>query len=88
MSRKNGPQYATTSASKKITLPVWVGGSTDLVEQLSGINVVPATLVIDEQGEIVRAINGEARDEDVKEAVDWLLNGRKGQAPSERVKRY
>ena len=86
--QKKWPAVRDYVGQQKITLPVWVGGSTDLVEQLSGINVVPATLVIDEQGEIVRVINGEARDEDVKEAVDWLLTGRKGQAPAERVRRY
>ena len=86
--QKKWPAVRDYISRQKITLPVWVGGSSDLIEQLSGINVVPATLVIDEKGEIVRAINGEARDEDVKEAVDWLLVGRKGQSPSERVKRY
>lgn len=73
---------------QKVRLPVWVGANVDLLEQLSGTNVVPATLIIDEKGEIVRAINGEAREEDVKEAVDWLLSGKKGQPPAQRVKRY
>ena len=86
--QKKWPAVRDYVSQQKIRLPVWVGGSSDLIEQLSGINVVPATVVIDEKGEIVRAINGEARDEDVKEAVDWLLGGRKGQSPAERVKRY
>jgi thiol-disulfide isomerase/thioredoxin len=72
----------------KITLPVLAGATVDMLEQLSGTNIVPATLIIDERGEIVRAINGEAREADVKEAVDWLLNGKKGEPPAERVKRY
>lgn len=71
-----------------IKLPVLMGASVDLLEQLAGVNVVPATLVIDDKGEIIRAINGEAREEDVKEAVDWLLSGRGGDRPSSRVKRY
>ena len=75
-------------AQQKVSLPVWVGADVDLLEQLSGTNVVPATLIIDDKGEIVRAINGEAREEDVKEAVEWLLRGKKGEAPAERVKRY
>ena len=75
-------------AQQRLTLPVLVGATVELLEQLSGTNVVPATLIIDESGEIVRAINGEAREEDVKEAVDWLLGGKKGQPPAERVKRY
>ncbi|PYY14374.1 MAG: TlpA family protein disulfide reductase [Acidobacteria bacterium] len=75
-------------AQQKVTLPVWVGADVDLLEQLSGTNVVPATLIIDHKGEIVRAINGEAREEDVREAVDWLLSGKKGPVPAEKIKRY
>jgi thiol-disulfide isomerase/thioredoxin len=75
-------------AQQRVTLPVLVGASTDLLDQLSGTYVVPATLIIDQDGEIVRAINGEARQEDVKEAVDWLLSGKKGTPPADRVKRY
>lgn len=86
--QKKMPAVRAYVSEQKISLPVWVGASVDLLEELSGINVVPSTLIIDEKGEIVRAINGEAREEDVKEAVDWLLNGRKGPAPSDRVKRY
>ena len=72
----------------KITLAVWTGASVDLLEDLAGVNIVPATLVIDEKGDIIRAINGEAREEDVREAVDWLLKGRQGPPPADRVKRY
>jgi len=86
--QKKLPAVRDYVIQQKIVLPVWVGATVDLLEQLSGINVVPATLIIDEKGEIVRAVNGEAREEDVKEAVDWLLNGRNGQPPTERVKRY
>ncbi len=60
----------------------------DQLEEYSGANIVPATLILDEHGEIVRAINGEAQPDDVKQAVDWLLSGRKGDAPLARVKRY
>lgn len=75
-------------AQQKLGLPVLVGADVDLLEQLSGKDVVPATLIIDDKGDIIRAINGEAREEDVKEAVDWLLGGKQGPAPPERVKRF
>ena len=75
-------------SQQRVTLPVWTGASVDLLEELSGINIVPATLVIDQRGEIVRAINGEARESDLKEALDWLLNGREGPPPPLHVKRY
>jgi len=75
-------------AQQKVTLPVLVGPSADVLNELSGTYVVPATLIIDQDGEIVRAVNGETREEDVKEAVEWLLNGKTGPRPAERVKRY
>jgi peroxiredoxin len=85
---KKEPAVREYVSEHGIKLPVLTGASVDLLEQLAGVNIVPATLVIDEKGEIIRAINGEAREEDVKEAVDWLLNGRQGDPPSLRVKRY
>ena len=75
-------------AQQKLSLTVLVGADIDLLEELSGKNVVPATLIIDDKGDIIRAINGEAREEDVKEGVDWLLGGKQGPAPTERVKRF
>jgi thiol-disulfide isomerase/thioredoxin len=86
-SRKQ-PMVRSFVAEEKITLPVWVGASSDLLQQLSGTYVVPATLLIDANGDIVRVINGEARDQDIREVLDWLLSGQKGQAPVGRVKRY
>jgi thiol-disulfide isomerase/thioredoxin len=86
--QKNLEKVRNYIAQQKVALPVLVGASTDVLQQLSGTYVVPATLIVDADGEIVRAINGEAREEDVKEAVDWLLAGKKGPAPSARVKRY
>ena len=82
------PAVRNFVSEHKIRLPVWTGASVDLLEQLAGVNIVPATLIIDEKGDIVRAINGEAREEDVREAVDWLLKGRTGAAPSDHLKRY
>ncbi|HEU5231470.1 MAG TPA: TlpA disulfide reductase family protein [Terriglobales bacterium] len=86
--QKKEPAVREYVSEHGIKLPVFTGASVDLLEQLAGVNIVPATLVIDEKGEIIRAINGEAREEDVKEAVDWLLSGRQGDPPSARVKRY
>lgn len=86
--QKKLPAVKNYVTQQNITLPVLVGASTDLLNDISGTYVVPATLIVDPDGQIVRAINGEARVEDVKEAVDWLLSGKKGPAPEARVKRY
>ena len=85
---KKLPLVQSFVAEQKISLPIWVGASTDLLQELSGTYVVPATLIVDANGEIVRTINGEAHEEDLKEAVDWLLSGQKGPIPVERIKRY
>jgi hypothetical protein len=45
-------------------------------------------MVIDENGQVVARVMGEARDEDVRTPVDWLLQGRAGPAPPPLLKRY
>lgn len=45
-------------------------------------------MVIDGKGEVITRVMGEARDEDVRAPLDWLLQGRFGPAPPPRLKRY
>jgi thiol-disulfide isomerase/thioredoxin len=71
-----------------IRLDVWVDGNTDLLGRFGLGDVVPATLVLDEQGQVITRIMGEAQDEDVRRPLDWLLNGRQGLAPGQKLKRY
>jgi thiol-disulfide isomerase/thioredoxin len=71
-----------------VTEESWVGGDTDLMDRFGLGNIVPGTAVIDEQGEVVVRIMGEAREEDVRKAVDWILNGKSGPATPGLIKRY
>lgn len=73
---------------QNIHLDLWVGGNADLLGRFGLGDVVPATLVLDEQGQVITRIRGEARDEDVRRPLDWLLNGRQGLAPEQKLKRY
>jgi thiol-disulfide isomerase/thioredoxin len=73
---------------ENVSLETWVGASTDTLEEFGLGDIVPGTVVVDEQGEIVARIMGEARDEDVRSAVDWLLQLRSGAAPAALTKRY
>lgn len=73
---------------QNIHLDVWVGGNADLLGRFGLGDVVPATLVLDEQGQVITRIMGEARDEDVRRPLDWLLTGRQGPAPEQKLKRY
>jgi thiol-disulfide isomerase/thioredoxin len=71
-----------------VALESWVGADTDTLGRFGLWDIVPGTLVLDENGEAVARIVGEAREDDVRGAVDWLLNGRKGDPPAPLTKCY
>ena len=71
-----------------VTEESWVGGDTDLMDRFGLGDIVPGTAVIDDQGEVVSRIMGEAREDDVRRAVDWLLSGKTGPAAPALIKRY
>jgi thiol-disulfide isomerase/thioredoxin len=66
----------------------WVGADTDTLGRFGLGEIVPGTLVLDENGEPVARIMGEAREDDVRTPVDWLLGGKSGAAPAAMTKRY
>lgn len=71
-----------------VDLDVWTGADADTLEKFGLGEVVPGTMVIDEKGQIVTRVMGEARDEDVRTALDWLIQGRTGPPPALLLKRY
>lgn len=71
-----------------IAFDVWVGADIDTLEDAGLGNVLPITLILDEQGEIVARVQGQAREEDVRRPLEWLLSGRNGPAPEALTKRY
>src|SRR5215470_689194 len=71
-----------------VTLETWVGADTDMLGSFGLGDIVPGTAILDEQGEIIARIMGEAHDDDVRGAVDWLLSDRSGPAPAALTKRY
>ncbi len=72
----------------KVNQESWVGGDTDLMDRFGLGNIVPGTAILDDQGEVVARIMGEAREEDVRNAVDWLLSGKSGPPTPALIKRY
>lgn len=66
----------------------WIGGDTDMLERFGLGEIVPGTAILDAKGEVVARIMGEAREEDIRRAVDWLLNGNSGPAPPALTRRY
>jgi thiol-disulfide isomerase/thioredoxin len=75
-------------ARLKVPADSWVGGNTDMLADFGLGNIVPGTAVLDEHGEVVARIMGEAREADVRTAVDWLLSRKTGPAPAAVTKRY
>jgi thiol-disulfide isomerase/thioredoxin len=73
---------------QSIGMDVWVGGDVDWMERIGLGDVIPATVIVDQNGEVVGRIMGEAKDTDIRERVDWLLGGRQGTAPEPVLKRY
>jgi thiol-disulfide isomerase/thioredoxin len=71
-----------------VDLDVWTGADLDTLETFGLGDVVPGTIVIDEKGQVVTRVMGEARDQDVRTPLDWLLQGRVGPAPEPLFKRY
>lgn len=66
----------------------WVGGDTDIMDGFGLGDVVPGTAILDQEGNILARIMGEARESDIRAAVDWLLKGKAGAAPKRLIKRY
>ncbi len=73
---------------KDIHLDTWIGADVDTLGKFGMGDIVPGTVIIDPQGMVITRIMGEAQDSDVQSRIDWLLNGRPGPAPEEKLKRY
>ncbi len=85
---KDRAKIAPTLARLHLSLESWTNASTDTLEDFGLGNIVPGTVVVDEQGEAVARVMGEARETDVRTAVDWLLGGKTGPAPAPLTRRY
>ena len=86
--RKNRAKIDQFLTNHSLAMEVWLGADLDMLERLNLGNVLPATVILDEQGEVVARVMGEAHEEDVKTPVEWLLNGKSGPAPTAVIKHY
>ncbi len=74
-------KIGTVVASRGFRVPVWTGATEQTLANLKLGEVVPATLILDQNGDVLGKIEGEARDKDIRSRVDWVLNGRQGKQP-------
>jgi thiol-disulfide isomerase/thioredoxin len=82
------PKISRFLEKKKITLPIWLGASTESLKQLNLGGVIPATVILDRDGQVVMRILGEASRRDITLRLDWLLGDRSGKAPKSLIKNY
>jgi thiol-disulfide isomerase/thioredoxin len=85
---KDRAKIRNTLARLGVSFDSWVNEDTDTRGSFGLGDIVPGTIVLDENGEAVARVMGEAREDDVRKAVDWLLGGKRGDAPSALLKRY
>ena len=84
---KNRSKIPSALAKLHVDFTSWVNADTDTLDNFGLGNIVPGTIVLDETGQPVARIMGEAREDDVRKPVDWLLGGRKGDPPQAMTKR-
>ena len=70
-----------------VSFDSWTGADTDTLAIFGLGDIVPGTLVLDQNGEPVARVMGEAKEEDVRKPVDWLLNNKNGEPPAPLTKR-
>ncbi|HEY1986588.1 MAG TPA: TlpA disulfide reductase family protein [Terracidiphilus sp.] len=74
--------------SNKLEMDVWVGATDYMLDRADLGNVLPATMILDDRGEVVARILGEAREAEIRAALDWLLGDRSGSPPPAVAKHY
>src|SRR4051812_31518218 len=75
---KNRGKIPSALAKLHVDLESWVGADTDTLSSFGLGDIVPGTVILDESGQPIARVMGEAREEDVRKAIDWLLGGKKG----------
>jgi thiol-disulfide isomerase/thioredoxin len=85
---KNRAKIPAVLERLHVPLESWDDADTDTMDRFGLGNIVPGTAIFDQNGEVVARIMGEAREEDVRTAVDWLLGRKAGPPPAAMTKRY
>lgn len=85
---KIGPELERLHVAPRVDFEIWVGSNSDTLASFGLGEIVPGTVVIGRDGKIVTRIMGEAKDDDVRAAVNWLLKDRAGNPPPALVKRF
>lgn len=85
---KNRAAVERFVATHHLGMEIWLGADIDMLDRAKVGNELPATLILDQQGDVIARVMGEAREEDIRQPLDWLLGGKKGPAPTALVRHY
>ncbi len=83
---RNQPKVAEFARAHGVGFPVWYGASADDLDRLKLGDAIPATAFLDAEGRIVARILGQAREDEVRERIEWLTGKREGPPPEPLVK--
>jgi thiol-disulfide isomerase/thioredoxin len=83
-SKKSVPNFVNRYS---VGFPVWLDATTRDLSRLGMGAAVPATLFLDRQGRIAASVEGQMREGDLRERLDWLLGGRSGPPPPAALRR-
>lgn len=84
---KDRAKIPSALAKLHLDFTSWIGADTDTLDGFGLGNIVPGTIVLDETGTPVARVMGEAREDDVRKPIDWLLGNKKGDPPKALTKR-
>lgn len=85
---KNRAAVGRFVTANHLNMEIWLGANLDMLERANLGNELPATFVLDEQGDVVTRVLGQAHEEDIRKPLDWLLGAKNGPAPDSIVKHY
>jgi thiol-disulfide isomerase/thioredoxin len=83
--RKGRGRIPDFARQHQISFPIWIGATVDDLSKLGMGEGLPGTAFIAEDGRIVARVLGEIRQEEIKERLEWLTQGRGTPAPQALV---
>ena len=83
-SKKSVPNFVN---KYNVGFPVWLDATSGDLLKLGIGAAVPSTAFLDREGRIAARIEGQMREEDLRERIDWLLGDRIGRAPPVALRR-
>jgi thiol-disulfide isomerase/thioredoxin len=72
----------------KIDFPIWIGATTEHMERFGLGTALPATAVLNSQGEVVGRILGPLEEGELRHRLEWLLGNQAGAPPEPFVDNF